>query len=93
MDKFNATKLLPVFNVLRMSSDPQIIESLESSTTPAKVLTHYNNYHMIFLLFIHISWMVSYTLIIMFAQPDNEGTSHINKTVTPFVSLITYTYY
>ncbi|PWA59029.1 replication protein A 70 kDa DNA-binding subunit B [Artemisia annua] len=31
MDKFNATKLLPVFNVLRMSADPAIIESLHAA--------------------------------------------------------------
>ncbi|PWA91999.1 nucleic acid-binding, OB-fold, Replication protein A, OB domain protein [Artemisia annua] len=36
MDKFNATKLLPVFNVLRMSADPAIIESLHAAETPVK---------------------------------------------------------
>ncbi|PWA85368.1 nucleic acid-binding, OB-fold protein [Artemisia annua] len=36
MDKFNATKLLPVFNVKSMSADPQIIASLQAATTPAK---------------------------------------------------------
>ncbi|PWA67226.1 replication protein A 70 kDa DNA-binding subunit B [Artemisia annua] len=36
MDKFNATKLLPVFNVKSMSVDPQIIASLQAATTPAK---------------------------------------------------------
>jgi hypothetical protein len=40
MDKFNATKLLPVFNVLRMSADPEIIESLHAAETPVKVITN-----------------------------------------------------
>ncbi|PWA84923.1 replication protein A 70 kDa DNA-binding subunit B [Artemisia annua] len=36
MDKFNATKLLPLFNVIRMSADPAIIESLHAAETPVK---------------------------------------------------------
>ena len=38
MDKFNATKLLPVFNVMRMSANTQIIETLHANATPVKVL-------------------------------------------------------
>ena len=41
MDKFNATKLLPVFNVLRMSADPAIIESLHAAKTPVKVTLYF----------------------------------------------------
>ena len=41
MDKFNATKLLPVFNVMRMSADNQIIETLHANATPVKVLILY----------------------------------------------------
>ncbi|PWA71523.1 replication protein A 70 kDa DNA-binding subunit B [Artemisia annua] len=36
MDKFNSTKLLPVFNVMRMSADKEIIETLHASATPFK---------------------------------------------------------
>lgn len=38
MDKFNATKLLPVFNVMRMSADKEIIETLHANATPIKVV-------------------------------------------------------
>ncbi|GJV17764.1 replication protein A 70 kDa DNA-binding subunit B [Tanacetum coccineum] len=36
IDEFNAKKLLPVFNVLRFSGDPDIIDSLIVSATPNK---------------------------------------------------------
>ena len=42
MDKFNSTKLLPVFNVLRMSADPTIIESLHAAETPVKVTIYFH---------------------------------------------------
>ena len=37
MDKFNSTKLLPVFNVIRMSADKEIIDTLHANATPLKV--------------------------------------------------------
>ena len=64
MDKFNATKLLPVFNVLRMSVDPKIIESLQASATPVKVLTQLLCTNRLFIVFsITVKW---YTLIPIF---------------------------
>ncbi|PWA50531.1 nucleic acid-binding, OB-fold protein [Artemisia annua] len=36
MDSYNSKKLLPVFNVMRMSADKEIIESLQASATPIK---------------------------------------------------------
>ncbi|PWA50648.1 replication protein A 70 kDa DNA-binding subunit B [Artemisia annua] len=39
MDSYNAKKLLPVFNVMRMSADKEIIESLQASATPIKQQT------------------------------------------------------
>lgn len=36
LDDYNSKKLLPVFTVLRLSNDPEIIESLRPSTTPHK---------------------------------------------------------
>ena len=90
MDKFNATKLLPVFNVLRMSADPDTIKSLQEATTPAKVLTIQHKYH-IHRLVIYNSILFDdlvVTLIILFEQPDNEDTSQSVPNVVPFVSFV-----
>ncbi|GJZ11299.1 replication protein A 70 kDa DNA-binding subunit B [Tanacetum coccineum] len=38
IDEYNAKKLLPVFTVLRLSDDPQIIESIRPMATPTKDL-------------------------------------------------------
>ena len=38
MDDFNTKKLMHVFNVLRMSKDPTIIETLRASATMMKVM-------------------------------------------------------
>ena len=37
IDEYNLKKLMPVFNVMRMSNDPDIIESVCATATPGKV--------------------------------------------------------
>ena len=37
IDEYNIKKLMPVFNVLRMSNDPDIIQSVITTATPVKV--------------------------------------------------------
>ena len=38
IDEYNIKKLMPVFNVLRMSNDPDIIQSVCATATPGKVI-------------------------------------------------------
>ncbi|PWA87915.1 O-acyltransferase, WSD1 domain-containing protein [Artemisia annua] len=42
IDDFNSKKLLPVFTVLRLSNDQEIIESMRPSATSHKRVTHYS---------------------------------------------------
>lgn len=85
MDKFNATKLLPVFNVLRMSADPAIIESLHAAETPVKV-TIYLFHLLTYILFIIQHF--SLTELSLIQQTDNEATSGCVPVVSPFVSFV-----
>lgn len=38
VDAKNKEKLMPVFNVLRLSDDPDIIQSVSATATPVKVI-------------------------------------------------------
>ena len=38
IDAKNKEKLMPVFNVLRLSNDPDMIKSVCSASTPGKVI-------------------------------------------------------
>ncbi|GJT41602.1 replication protein A 70 kDa DNA-binding subunit B [Tanacetum coccineum] len=84
IDEFNAKKLLPVFNVLRFSGDPDIIDSLIVSATPNKAAAD-ESFPTKILALIDIidSLIVSATP----NKPENEATSAKLLAITPLSRL------